>query len=259
MMSAPCRAWAIPTTHKLALTMETRVSLQPAYLLHRQPFQNTSLLVDFFTMDFGRIKAVAKGARGAKSKYRSLLQPFHPLLFSFSGRGEMKTVTGIESGVAAINLQADRLFSGMYVNELLTRLLLNHVEHKGLYKTYQDTLVALGGSTEIELVLRRFELNLLAELGYGINLESDCHSHEPIAQASLYRFTPDVGFQLAHGESAEQGSSKLFAGEHIVALRKLELDDKDSAKSAKRLLRMALSAHLGGKPLNSRSLFRNRA
>ena len=239
--------------------MDSRVSLQPAYLLHRQPFQNTSLLVDFFTMDFGRVKAVAKGARSAKSKYRSLLQPFHPLLVSFSGRSEMKTVTGIESGLAAINLRADRLFSGMYVNELLTRLLLNHVEHKELYIIYQDTLVALCGSTDVELILRRFELNLLAELGYGINLESDCRSHEPIAEAGKYRFTPDIGFELAHAESPEQNSPRLFVGEHILALAKLELEDRDIAKTAKRLLRMALAAHLGGKPLNSRSLFANRA
>lgn len=238
--------------------MENRVSLQPAYLLHRQPFQNTSLLVDFFTMDFGRVRAVAKGARSAKSKYRSLLQPFHPLLVSLSGRGEMKSVTAIESGLAAIDLQADRLFSGMYVNELLTRLLLNHVEHKDLYINYQDTLVALRGSAEIELVLRRFELNLLTELGYGINLESDCHTHEPIVATENYRFTPDVGFELSQADSVENNSSRLFSGEHIVALRELQLHDRDIANTAKRLLRMALGAHLGDKPLNSRSLFANR-
>ena len=63
--------------------METRVLLQPAYVLHSQPFQNTSLLVDFFTIDYGRGRAVAKGARRERSKYRSLLQSFHPLLVSF--------------------------------------------------------------------------------------------------------------------------------------------------------------------------------
>ena len=209
-------------------------------------------------MDYGRVRAVAKGARSAKSKYRSLLQVFHPLLISFSGRGELKTVTGIESGLAAINLQADRLFSGLYVNELLTRLLLNHVEHKDLYKSYQNTLVALLGDAHIEWVLRRFELSLLAELGYAINLESDCHTHEPIAAACSYRFTPDVGFELVTDATAGPNSARLFAGEHIVALRKLELDDKNIAKTAKRLLRMALSTHLGDKPLNSRSLFANR-
>ena len=150
--------------------MDSRVSLQPAYLLHSQAFQNTSLLVDFFTMDYGRVRAVAKGARSAKSKYRSFLQLFQPVLVSFSGRGELKTVTGVEASLATIILQGQRLFSGMYMNELLTRLLINHVEHKQLYLAYQDTLVALQGTAELQLLLLQFELCLLSELGYGINL-----------------------------------------------------------------------------------------
>ncbi len=234
--------------------MDSRVSLQPAYLLHSQPFQNTSSLVDFFTMDYGRVRAVAKGVRSGKSKYRSLLQLFHPVLVSLSGRGELKTVTGIESSLSAILLKGERLFSGMYINELLTRLLLNHVEHKQLYLAYQDTLVALQGSGDVQLVLRQFELCLLTELGYGINLESDCHTHEAITADGQYRFMPDIGFELLIDE-AQHSSSRVYSGAHIVSLRELDLSDKEVAKTAKRLLRSALAAHLGGKPLNSRSLF----
>lgn len=234
--------------------MDSKTSLQPAYLLHSQPFQNTSLLVDFFTMDYGRVRAVAKGARSPKSKYRSLLQLFQPLLISLSGRGELKTVTGIESSLSAIQLREERLFSGMYINELLTRLLLNHVEHKQLYLAYQDTLVALQGSTDVQLVLRQFELCLLTELGYGINLESDCRSHEPIISSASYSFTPDVGFELLANDT-QLNSNKAFKGAHIIALRDLDILDKEVAKTAKRLLRVALAAHLGDKPLNSRSLF----
>ena len=160
--------------------METRVLLQPAYVLHSQPFQNTSLLVDFFTIDYGRVRAVAKGARREKSKYRSLLQSFHPLLVSFSGRGEVKTVGTVEAGLGAIVLQGERLYSGMYVNEVLCRLLHNHEEHKALYKNYQDTLIALQGDGNMEVILRKFELSLLAELGYAINLDEDYLSHQPI-------------------------------------------------------------------------------
>jgi len=234
--------------------MESRVALQPAYVLHTQPFQNTSLLVDFFTMDYGRVRAVAKGARSAKSKYRSLLQAFQPLLVSLSGRGELKTLTGIESSVAAMQLSGQRLFSGMYINELLARLLMNHVEHKQLYLAYQDSLVALKGSSDLQLLLRQFELCVLSELGYGINLESDCRSHAAIEASGSYRFTPDVGFERLSDEG-EHGSIKVYTGAHIVALRDLDLSDEQAAKTAKRLLRTALAAHLGGKPLNSRSLF----
>ena len=234
--------------------MDSRVALQPAYVLHTQPFQNTSLLVDFFTMDYGRVRAVAKGARSAKSKYRPLLQLFQPLLVSFSGRGELKTLTGLESSLGALRLEGQRLFSGMYINELLTRLLMHHVEHKQLYLAYQDTLAALQGDTAIQLLLRQFELCLLSELGYGINLDSDCHSHEPIEVGLRYRFTPDVGFQALVDEG-QHTSSKVYLGAHIVSLREHDLTDAEVLKTAKRLLRTALAAHLGGKPLHSRSLF----
>ncbi|MDP6653813.1 MAG: DNA repair protein RecO [Gammaproteobacteria bacterium] len=234
--------------------MESRVLLQPAYVLHRAPFQNTSLLVDFFMLDYGRVRAVAKGARREKSKYRPLLQPFHPLLVSVSGRGEVKTVASVETGLAAILLQGERLFSGLYVNELLTRLLHNHEEHTVLYKHYQETLIALQGSENIETVLRRFELNLLAELGYAINLEEDFCSHEAIEPDSHYRFTPDMGFELLHSDDAND-SPHSFQGRHLVRLREMDLQDRDTAKSAKRLLRMALTAHLGEKSINSRGLF----
>lgn len=244
--------------------METKVFLQPAYVLHTRPFLNTSLLVDFFCLDYGRIRAVAKGARREKSKYRSFLQLFHPLLVSLSGRGEVKTVTGIESGLSAIQLQGDRLFSGLYLNELLSRLLLNHVEHTALYKAYQESLVALQGSSNIELVLRRFELNLLAELGYGINLESDCRSNRPIAEADYYHYTPDIGFEIVNGVTepaadgiAQRVNPKLFAGSHLIALKNFQLENREVAQAAKRLLRITLNAHLGEKPLQSRSLFQS--
>ena len=102
--------------------MDNRVQLQPAYVLFSQPFQNTSLMVDFFTIDYGRIRVIAKGARRRTSKYRALLQPFHPLLIAFSGRGEVKTLGYLESGFGAIVLKGERLFSGLYLNEILCRL-----------------------------------------------------------------------------------------------------------------------------------------
>ena len=186
---------------------------------------------------------------------------------SFSGRGEVKTVTGVESGLSALLLEGERLFSGLYVNELLSRLLLNHVEHRQLYQAYQDTLIALQGSSDIEVILRGFELTLLAELGYAINLESDCRDHNPIEGSSNYRFTPGVGFELTadaasennnSDAASENNNSNLFDGSHVIALRDLNLSDKDTAKSAKRLLRLALNTHLGDKPIHSRKLFVNR-
>ena len=236
--------------------MDTRVLLQPAYVLHSQPFKNTSLLVDFFTIDYGRVRVVAKGARREKSKYRSLIQAFHPLLISFGGRGELKNLVAAEASHMAIVLKGKRLFSGMYVNEILSRLLHNYEEHKGLYKTYQDTLIALQGNSSIEILLRRFELNLLTELGYAINLNEDYISHQPIMKECQYRFTPDVGFELTDQDEISSNDPRIFRGIDLIALRELTLDDPTAAMAAKRLLRLALGAHLGERPLSSRALFK---
>ena len=238
--------------------MDQRIQLQPAYVLHSRPFQNTSMLLDFFCMDYGRVRAVARGVRSNKSRMRPLLQLFHPLLVSFSGRGEVKTVTGTESGHAAIILRGERLFSGLYVNELLTRMLLLHVEHKDVYMIYQNTLAALQGEVDLELVLRRFELNLLAGLGYALNLHVDCRTHSDIESNLIYRFTPDIGFEVTD-EELQSGKAaanpRLFRGAHLIALRDFDLQLRENAQAAKRLLRLALSAHLGDKPLYSRNLF----
>lgn len=237
--------------------MDSRVTLQPAYVLHSRAFQNTSLLVDFFTLDYGLVRAVAKGARREKSRFRSLLQLFQPLLASFSGRSEVKTLTGLECNLSAIQLRGSRLFSGLYLNELLSRLLHNQEEHKVLYRHYQDALLGLqAGEKEIEPILRQFELYLLAELGYALNLEVDCASHEAISAEACYQFTPDIGFRLTAAPTASEPATDEYLGEHLIALRDLKLQDQAAASSAKRLLRQALSVHLGEKPLHSRHLFR---
>ena len=239
--------------------MDNRVILQPAYVLHRRPFQNSSLLVDFFTLDYGRVKAVARGARREKSRYRALLQLFTPVLLSFSGRGDVKTVNNVETQVAAISLRGERLFSGLYLNELLVRLLHQHVEHTELYQAYQSALLALQGETGIEVVLRRFEMQLLGELGYGLNLETDSHSHQAISAGQQYRFEPEHGFVAVNPPGDVADDPWLFSGEHLVALRGLELETAAAAHAAKRLLRLALQPHLGDKPLASRSLFTSRS
>jgi len=238
--------------------MENRVQLQPAYVLHRQAFQNTSMLVDFFCLDYGRVRAVAKGARREKSKYRSSLQPFQPLLLSFSGRGDVKTVIDSEPSVAALNLQGQRLFSGMYINELLTRLLHNYVEHKPLYLAYQDSLLALQGDGGLEVLLRKFELGLLAELGYGVNFESDCETDLPLEQGKTYSFSPSRGFSPIENGANDSPESVKFHGADLLALGDLDFSQHSVLIAAKRLLRIALAVHLGDKPLHSRSLFRQR-
>lgn len=241
--------------------MTTRIDLQPAYVLHSQPFQNTSLLVDFLCLDHGRLRAVVKGARRPKSRYKALLQPFQPLLITLVGRSELKSLTAAESSVAALQLHGRRLFSGMYINELLTRLLMFNEEHADIYRSYQQAIVALQGDGDMQRILRRFELQLLDALGYGINLLTDCHSGEDIDEAASYLFHPDIGFErvavtgqpLAAPISSEV---PLFRGAHILALAQDAVLERDAAVAALRITRTALRSHLGDKPLVSRDLFR---
>ncbi len=231
--------------------MEPRVSLQPSYVLHSRKFRDASLLVDFFTRDHGRVRAVARGALRGGPRRRPPLQPFHPALVSFAGRGELRTVSGVEADGPPALLRGERLFSGLYVNELLVRLLRARQEHRALYRAYQDTLRAIERADGVEPALRGFELRLLAELGYAINLAEERDGRRPIDSRGRYRFDPQTGF----ARCAAAAGDGVFQGGHLIALREFRLHDEEAARSAKRLLRMALAAHLGGRPLASRALF----
>ena len=235
--------------------MENRIYLQPAYVLHRRPFRNTSLLVDFFTLDYGMVRTVARGARRQKSRYRAGLQLFQPVLVSFIGRSELRTLTMLECNLPPIQLPGRNLLCGMYLNELLTRLLLNQQEHRDLYHVYQESLLALQDGKAIEPVLRHFEMRLLAELGYALNLDFDCVSQQPIRADLMYRFKPDSGFESMLRAPGIREQADAYSGAHLLALRAGELQDAAAAKTAKRLLRQALTAHLGNRPLHSRNLF----
>lgn len=232
--------------------MVAKIELQPAYVLHAQPFQNTSLLVDFFSLDYGRVRAVAKGARRPTARNKALLQPFQPLLISLMGRNELKNLTAIEVSHGALSLQGTRLFSGLYMNELLVRLLLSHEAHPDLYRSYQQAIIGLSGNRDVMAILRRFELDLLEALGYGLNLEVDCRTGAPIAGEGRYLLVVDEGFERLEGAS---DSAAVFTGAEIDSLRVCEFSDKSHSRAAMRMTRLALQRLLGDKPLASRELF----
>ena len=234
--------------------MNSKISLQPAFILHRYPFQNTSLIVDLFTLNFGRQRAIVKGGRASKFKSRSLLQPFQPVLVSLSGRGELKTLVGIESSAASIDLKGEYLYSGLYVNELLIRLLEGDIEHDLLFRIYQEALLGLQAGGNIEPMLREFELELLSNLGYGINLDNDCSTGELIDESEWYEFYAQSGFVIDRSSDKLQHAN-IFLGAHLIALRNRQIEELSVLRTAKRVLRLALAEQLGGKPINSRNLF----
>ncbi|MEE8056292.1 MAG: DNA repair protein RecO [Pseudomonadales bacterium] len=234
-----------------------RIESQPAYVLHTRNYRDTSLLVEFLTFGYGRVSAVVKGVRssGKTAKLRrSLMQPFIPLLISWTGKTDLKTIIQFESCSAPLALVGPRLFSAIYVNELLTRLLQHYDNNPELYSLYQCALQGLLQEELIDVVLRRFELQLLDDLGYGIDLTVELDTERPIEADKFYLFESGQGFCLANNTSNAMGNSQLFSGEDLLAIARGDFCPQ-VRRAAKRLCRQALAVHLGNKPLKSRELF----
>ena len=236
--------------------MARDIHLQPAYLLHSRPFRDTSLLLDFLTRDYGRISAVARGVRTPKSPHKGLLQLFTPLQVSFAGRHELKTLRNVELLAEVQILKGQRLFSALYMNELLVRLVHGREAEAPLFDAYEETLARLAGE-ELEAVLRGFELTLLEALGYGIAFEGDAATGEVLAAEGWYHFEAESGFiRVAAPGEAEVRERRYYPGEALIAIGRHDFSDPDTRRVAKRLLRGALGHHLGDRPLLSRALFK---
>ncbi len=232
-----------------------RIALQPALLLHRKPYRDTSLLLEAFSAQYGRFGLVARGARTRRGALQGLLQPFMPLLLSWSGRGELMTLTGAESHGPPLALQGDAVISGFYLNELLMRLLPRQDPQPHLYQCYLATLHRLALPGTDEWTLRLFERDLLQELGYGLLLTHEGGSGEMVESSALYCYHPEFGPQRQ-----EHGTERCLSvhGATLRALAQGEGADSRARSEAKRLMRMILSQYLGSKPLASRELFRQR-
>lgn len=220
---------------------------QSAFVLHSRPYRESSALVDFFTPE-GRLRAVLRGARG---KAGTLARPFVPLEVEFRGRGELKNVGRLESVGQAYWLDGNALFSGMYLNELLIRLLPAEDAHPAMFDHYAATLPALAAKRPLEPILRAFEWRLLTELGYGFALDQDI-AGQPVVSTGLYRLLPDTGL-----EPVGQFQPGLFKGAELLAMAEADWQVPGALAAAKRLMRQALAPHLGGRPLVSRELFMN--
>ncbi|MGE6992468.1 DNA repair protein RecO [Pseudomonas sp. NPDC047961] len=223
------------------------MTAQTAFVLHSRPYRESSALVDFFTPE-GRLRAVLRGARG---KAGTLARPFVPLEVEFRGRGDLKSVGRLESAGLAFWLDGNALFSGLYLNELLIRLLPAEDAHPAMFDHYAATLPALADKRPLEPILRSFEWRLLTELGYGFALDRDI-ADQPIHGDGLYRLLPETGL-----EPVGQFQPGLFKGSELLAMAEADWNVPGALAAAKRLMRQALAPHLGGRPLVSRELFMN--
>lgn len=231
-----------------------RTELRPAYILHRQPYRETSLLLEAFSLEAGRVGLVARGARSGKGAGRGLLQAFVPLLLSWSGRGELATLTGVEGRGGLPPLAGRALISAFYLNELLLRLLQRHDPHEELFHAYELALQRLAAvPQQPEWTLRLFEKALLQELGYGLLLEHEAHGDVMIQPALRYCYHVQQGPMRA--DDTNQPGPHVH-GATLLALAAEEGADERVLAEAKVLMRTILAQHLGTRPLRSRELFR---
>lgn len=243
--------------------------LHTAWVLHSRPYRESSLIVDLLTVEHGVISVVVNGARGAATKKGrprrgQLLQPFVELLVSWQGKTELKTLKTVEQR-RIFPLAGIRLFSGIYANELLQRLLQSWHPIEGLPALYTWLLTQLAVSdlerSGLELCLRIFEKRLLELLGYGLPLGFDAESASAINSHIWYRYDSENGFwpmtKLAP-EQVEYRSQRLFSGAMLLALASEELT-AEHLPASKALMRMAIAPLLGQRPLRSRELFRGLA
>ena len=224
---------------------------QRGFVLHRRAYSETSLLVDVFTEDTGRLSLLARGARARRSAWKSVLQPFTPLLLRWSGKSGLKILTKAEPAAITLPLQQTALYSGFYVNELICRVLEQETAQPQLFQDYLRCLAELAGTPlAVEPVLRRFEFQLLQSLGYGVDFLHCAGSGQPIDENMTYRYREEQGFMASLIKD-----NLTFYGRDLLAFEQRRFDDSTVLQAAKRFTRLALKPYLGSKPLKSRELF----
>ena len=231
-----------------------KIQDEPAFVLHSHPFRETSLILDVFSRSHGRLAIVARGARRPRSGLRGLLLGFQPLLLSWFGKGEVRTLHGAEWQGGQPYLQGTALMCGFYLNELLVNLLARDDPHEQLFDYYGATLQRLAHQTDHAATLRCFEKHLLQELGYALVLEREAGSDKAVQAELCYRYAVDRGV-LPDGGEVPSGTPVL--GKTLLDMAKDDYADPVTAQQSKQLMRVLLSHHLGGKTLHTRELIKD--
>jgi len=228
-----------------------------AFVLHFRAYKETSLLVDFFTRDLGRITTVAKGVKRPKSLLKPVLVPTSLLNIDISGKRELKTLKKSEI-VSHFSLSSNsQINSILYLNELLIKFIEKEDPHPLIFDRYTEVLSSLENKIktgEVEAELRSFELLLLEELGYGIDLYLEANTGKKIQESSTYFFDPMKGF-LINSINEITKKDLLFSGQDILNIAKGDFSSDKTRVASKRILRAALDTHLGKKDLNIRKFF----
>lgn len=226
---------------------------QPAYVLHTYPYRETSLIVEVFSRDFGRLPLMARGARRPKSAVRGLLLSFQPLSLSWFGKGELRTLHSAEWQGGQPLLQGTALICGFYLNELLLKLLHRDDPHEQLFLYYQETLQELARRTDYAAVLRRFEMNLLKELGYALTLDHDADSGAAIEPDMPYRYVFERG--PVRQKTGQNGVE--LQGKTLLDMADDDYGDPVTLQQSKALMRTLINHYLGEDTLHTRQILKD--
>lgn len=229
---------------------DSRVAGQPGFVLHSYPYKETSLIVDVFSRDYGRVALIAKGAKRPHSKLRGVLQTFQPLSVGWSGKAEVRTLTSAEWIGGLLPLERSALLCGFYLNELLVKLIARDDPHPALFDHYIATLNQLAHAEPAPIVLRKFERALLKETGVGGNFTICTTTGLPVEAERNYVVDPERGPRLAHPAD----NTPRVLGKTLLDMEREDYADNTTQMQSKFLMRFLLAHHLGGAPLNTRQI-----
>ncbi|HEX7128799.1 MAG TPA: DNA repair protein RecO [Rhodanobacteraceae bacterium] len=225
-----------------------RVESQPAYILHARAWRETSMLLEVFSRDHGRVGLLARGVRSARARVpRATLEPFQLLSADWAGTGELPNLRAAEAIGAPRRFAEDVLLSGLYVNELLVRLTARADPHPVLFARYAMLLEELAATDSLAWTLRRFERDLLGEIGYGLQLAYEAESGEPLRAEAEYAYVPELGPVAA--QSRQHGANAK--GSALLALHADAKPAHDDLAALRRVLRAVIASHVGEQGLRA--------
>jgi len=230
-----------------------RIDAATAVILHHYPYSESSLLLDVFAHEFGRLVMIARGARRGRSVLRGLLMSFAPLELSWFGGGEVKTLAKAEWLGGIPLLSGKSLLVGYYLNELLLKLLPREDPHPQLFNAYLAAIRILAKGKTEAAELRRFERVLLRELGYGQELEKIISSGLAVQAEQKYTVSPGYGVQLYQFSSDKV--APIISGQSLLDMACDDYGRPLTMQESKAMMRYLINHYLGDQPLHSRRIF----